>query len=57
LVWQIKEEEDNPNLEIAEGIQKIKCDTELRAFDARGVEHRFTPEFHVGHFVSSTIPK
>jgi hypothetical protein len=26
---------------------KIKCDTELRAFDAEGNEHRFTPEFHV----------
>ena len=27
--------------------KKITCDTELRAFDAAGIEHTFTPEFHV----------
>lgn len=28
---------------------RIKSKTEVRAFDAEGVEHRFTPEVHVSH--------
>ena len=32
---------------ISNTVQRFKCDVELRAFDASGVEHRFTPEFHV----------
>lgn len=30
-------------------IKRLKNDKMLRAFDADGVEHTFTPEFHVSH--------
>lgn len=33
-------------------VRRFKCDTEVRAFDADGMEHRFTPECHVCYSLS-----
>jgi len=33
----------------------MKGDKELRAFDADGIEHQFTPEFHVSNYILCMI--
>jgi hypothetical protein len=43
-----------PNFVSADTVPRFRFDTEVRAFDANGGEHRFTPECHVSHPVSCT---
>lgn len=43
--WQVKV--DNLSFEKKDVLHRFKCDIQLRAFDAEGIEHCFTPEFHV----------
>ena len=48
--WQVEVQE--PNFVNSKTLRRFKCDTEIRAFDANGGEHRFTPECHVSCSVS-----
>ena len=47
--WQV---EVQPNFVKASTVPRIKFDTEVRAFDANGTEHRFIPECHVSYSAS-----
>jgi len=43
--WQVEIKE--PDFVNSDTVQRVRSETEIRAFDADGGEHRFTPESHV----------
>jgi len=48
--WQV--EVKDKDFETGASVGRFKSDTEVRAFDADGGEHRFIPECHVGNTIA-----